>query len=99
MSPHLKALHIASKVRGLSAMRPGMLHAVEQAVEVHQAVTRFAHADFGQLNEHHRVRTHFLALADPPFELHQRGVPLPDTPRCIRRVRPSARSPASTGAG
>lgn len=45
-----------------------------------------------------RVQVERLLLQISGWLVAQRGVPLPDTPRCTRRVRPSAPSPASTGA-
>ena len=43
-----------------------------------------------------RVQVERLLLQISGWLVAQRGVPLPDTPCCTRRVRPSAPSPAST---
>ncbi len=46
-----------------------------------------------------RVQVARLLLHISGWLVAQRGVPLPDTSRCDRRVTPSVPSPASTGAG
>ena len=46
-----------------------------------------------------RVQVARLLLQISGWLAGQRGGSLPDSPRCVRRTRPSAPSPASTGAG
>src|SRR5690349_23982509 len=47
-------------------------HAMKLAVEVDQTVAVGAHANLRGLDEHHRVRAHFLQIDDPSLQARER---------------------------